>query len=547
VELRWRLCHTAAPKRMIGHDMRFAPLWLLLLALVVRALAIVCTQHDGLYGQDAYSYLDCAREIAHFLPGELPCRSFFWPLGYPALASVFMRATGTARGAQLASVAVGAAIAPLVYWLAIQVESPGVRRAAIRRAAVAAGLCAALGGMLLQSSIVIMSDAAGLFWATLSASVLLRWGQTTRTTRSYWLLLIAGIAALALAAVTRWIYGGLLIPFAAFIVVVARRQYVAGRSVDSASRGGASRAAIVPVVVAGLVFSSIVGPQLYVSEVNGAPALGHAWVVNWSPVNALHTSFDTPDGHADYRVPPLIFFAAPLFHPLFLCPLLTVCVFIGAWQLRRSPALVLLGGWAATLYLYLIGIPFENLRFGLAFFTPVAVLAGIGVFSVPIPGRLLAAVSAWRSRRGATAATDGATAMPQWLLLALSLALAAPFTLRALVRLHSSHASEIAAVRFVQSRVPADATVVTFDLSMSLEYRTRLKIVDLYAQTPALLRQSACGKSISYLYVEQAKLESQWTGRSPAENFHWLQDHADLQDAGQYGDWRLYRILSCSF
>jgi hypothetical protein len=527
--------------------MRSAPLWLLLLALAVRALLIAITQHDGLYGQDAYAYLDCARDIAHLAPGELPCSSFFWPLGFPALASLFIRATGTARGAQLGSVVVGAAIAPLVYWLTIQIESPGVPRAVIGRAAIGAGLCAALGGMLLLSSIVIMSDAAGLFWATLSAGVLLRWGQAVRTTRAYWLLLVLGIAALALATVTRWIYGGLLIPFGAFIFVVARREFIAGRSVDSASRGGAARAAILPVVVAGMAFSLIVVPQLYVSEVNGAPALGHEWVVNWSPVNALHTSFDTPDGHADYRVPPVVFFAAPLFHPLFLCPLLTVCVFIGAWRLRRSPALVLLGGWAASLYLYLVGIPFENLRFGLAFFSPVAVLAGIGVFSVSLPVRLRAAASAWRSGRGAANATGGANVRAQWLLLALSLVLAAPFTVRALAKLRSSRESEIAAVRFAQSRVPADATLVTFELSMAFEYRTSLKVVDLYAQTPALLRQSACGKSISYLYVDQAKLESQWTGRSPAENFHWLQRHADLQDVGQYGNWHLDRIVSCSF
>jgi hypothetical protein len=47
------------------------------------------------------------------------------------------------------------------------------------------------------------------------------------------------------------------------------------------------------------------------------------------------------------------------------------------------------------------------------------------------------------------------------------------------------------------------------------------------------------------VYVDQANIESQWPGKPPAENLHWLRDHAGLQPLGTQDDWSLYRVSSC--
>jgi hypothetical protein len=88
--------------------------------------------------------------------------------------------------------------------------------------------------------------------------------------------------------------------------------------------------------------------------------------------------------------------------------------------------------------------------------------------------------------------------------------------------------------------------VVTFELSISLDYYTRLKIIDLYAQSPQSLRPLVCGDDAVYVYVREQKLESQWAAKSPARNFHWLRDQVGLQRIGLQGDWTLYRASRCA-
>jgi hypothetical protein len=217
---------------------------------------------------------------------------------------------------------------------------------------------------------------------------------------------------------------------------------------------------------------------------------------------------------------------------LYLFPLLTACVFIGIWQLRRSQALLLLGGWCATIYLYLIGIPQENLRFPLALFTPMAVFAGVGIFCMPLPSRWPLSAPGRRSAR--------------WLLLAAAMLASLPFTYRALARFHAAAASQLADIRYLQSQLPATATVLTFELSISLDYYTQLKVVDLYAQSPQSLSPLLCSGDAVYVYVRERKLESQWAAKSPAHNFHWLRDQVGLQPIGLHADWTLYRARRCA-
>lgn len=516
--------------------MNYPALWLFVFALALRLLVIVLFGLNGLYGQDAFAYFDCAGQLLHLHAGQIPCRDFYWPLGYPALAAMFMLATGGGVfGAQLASTVAGAAVAPLCYWLVYESDLTGVAGLQRRNIALAAGLIAALCGALMISSTVVMSDAAGLCWATLAVCLWLRWARTAdrRRTRSQWLVLAAA-AALGLAIVTRWIYAGLLPSLVAFAVIAPQRD-------DRVATAPWSRPASL-VLAAGVVLL-IVLPQIYITQHSGAPLLTHGWLSDWSLRNAVRTSFDTAEGHFDFRLPPIIFYAEPLFHPLYLFPLLTGFVFFGAWQLRRSPALSLLGGWIAVLGIYFIGIPQENGRFGLAMFTPIAVLAGVGICCLPVRLRRFSrARGAGRDK----AAASGLAELPiHWLLLTASLAMALPFTYRAFSRFDTVVASQLADIRYLQSQVPGDATVATFELSPALGYYTRLNVVDLFDQTPASLRSALCHDDAVFLYVDVGKIESQWSNKSPAQNLRWLREQVGLQQSGMHGTWSLYRVQRC--
>jgi 4-amino-4-deoxy-L-arabinose transferase-like glycosyltransferase len=485
----------------------YLALGLFALALAMRSLIVIITQFDGLYGQDGFAYFECAQQFAGMRYLQNPCSDFYWPLGYPALAALFMLGThGTPAGAQFASILTGSAIAPLAFWAVIASGDPAAQIRKLRYSAVAAGLIAAFCGQLILSSIVIMSDAPGLFWATLSACMLLQW-QGSAGGRSH-LWLPAAAVALALAATTRWIFGGLLLPFGAFTLIVARRK----RDYQA-------------LLAAAVLLSAILGAQLYSNSLSSAPVLHHSWVENWTLRGAWRFSFDNPDGHFDYRVPPVIFNAAAIIHPVYLCPVLAIFVALGAWRLRRSPALILLGGWMAMVYGYLIGIPYENGRFPLAYFSPVAVLAGIGLWQVPLRVRLV----------------DSA----RWGLLALSLAVTAAFTYRGFLYFDSATKQQFAAIRYVEAHVPRAAAVVTFGLSISLAHYSKYTVIDLFMQSPQSLRALICGGPAVYLFVDKDNLETQWAGRSPALNFHWLENSIGLTPAGSEGTWILFRVQPC--
>jgi hypothetical protein len=392
--------------------------------------------------------------------------------------------------------------------------------------AAAAGLIAALGGQPILSSIVVMSDAPGLFWATASAFALIGWERSAVGARTYWIWLPAASVALALANATRWIYGGLLLPFGAFAILVGYRKLRGVRTQSTPSARPPRSAEYFSFALATLAFSSILAFQLYLNALSPGPVLHHGWLVNWDLLGAWRTSFDNPDGHFSYRLPPVIFYAAPLIHPLYLSPLLTSFVLFGAWTLRRSAALIILGGWIVTLYLYLIGVPYENGRFALAFLPPAAVLASIGLFRVPWP--------------------PPAFGWLRWLLLAVSLTITMAFTYRSLLKLDLDKRHQTAAIRYLQSRVPPGSTVVTFGLSISLAHYTPLTVIDLFMQTPQSLRPMVCGNRTVHLFIDRDNIDSQWSGHSPATNFHWLRDLIGLQQIGTERNWVLYRVRSCS-
>ncbi len=336
-----------------------------------------------------------------------------------------------------------------------------------------------------------------------------------RTRRGIWLPLAA--TTLALAIVTRWIFAGLVLPFGLFAFSAIRRPLTL------------SPRHLVTHIITLIFFALILFPQLLFSQTSAAPVLQHSWLVNWNPLNAFRTSFDNSDGHFDYRLPPVLFYAEPLFHPFYLFPLLTPFVFVGAWGLRRSRKLILLGGWVLVLYLYLMGIPYENFRFGLAYFPPIAILAALGLYSLPL--HALSPLSHPRL----------SLVIPH-LIFVISLLAALPLTYRGLSAFLSIKSRELAAMHYLQSQIPPDATVLTFGLTLSLDHYTNLHAVELFSQSPGTLQSAICSAAPVYLFVETDNIEAQWLGKTPDVNFRWLNDQAGLSGLGRFDTWTLYAV-----
>src|SRR5262249_6649498 len=135
-------------------------------SLLVHLWFLLPSPFDGLYGQDSYAYYDFAGEIRATIGQGHILGPFFWPLGYPALLAAGFALFGSqATVGQAINIILGTALTPLVYILARQI---GLRRFG----ALVAAVLITLNGQAIQSSIVLMSDIPGLFWATLSAALL---------------------------------------------------------------------------------------------------------------------------------------------------------------------------------------------------------------------------------------------------------------------------------------------------------------------------------------------------------------------------------------
>src|SRR5579864_2164504 len=333
-------------------------------AVLAIASGTICLTRafDGLYGQDAYAYFDYSvGSVRQSLLHASPLEPFFWPPGYPLLVALASLFTGPVPLAgQLVSLLMGGLVPVFTYLLARELWPDDPSLAALAAAMVA--LC----GQLWQSSIVVMADTTGLALTTFSAFALARYAKNTH---GRWL--IAASAAIAYATLARWIYGLVAIPFALYALVPILR---ARRMAHAISALG----------VALIILGPIVGPPLLGLFTNpGQPAAfaGNFQVYSWSPLNAINRDFFTADGHLAYAQPNGVYYGLAPANLAFIGPLLAVWVLPGLWAARTwfsPPVTVLIVGWAAVVFAFHAGAPWQNFRFTLAYLPPVAMLSAAG-------------------------------------------------------------------------------------------------------------------------------------------------------------------------
>ena len=481
---------------------------LFVISLLPRLGMVVPAHFDGLYGQDAFAYYDYAQQLSSSLHKGAALKPFFWPLGYPAILSIALSMGGTTPTiAQAVSILMGAALAPLIYILSRQI---GLSRIASIVAAPILTVC----GQVLQSSLVIMSDIPALFWATLSAVLLTRY--LTRPEKAMRWLILAAIT-LTLASVTRWIYLVLGLPFG-ITVLIQWRGHIHWRH------------ALVALCAAALVLL----PQFLYSRTNPAPTLNHEWVQGWSAAHAFQSSFTNIDGHFDYAQLNAIYYAQPFFDPYYLSPIFSLILLLGLWTAlhRKFWIGIFFGGWALLPYLFLAGIPYQNIRFPLIVMPAIAIFVAQGLDSILDKLRRLQIKTPNRT-------------IIQYLLATLFL----------IGILHMwKHATEVTtifidhqqqdklAVDWASQHIPYGATVYTFGLTLALRQRTTLDVQELYYETPDTLAAKWQHGKVDYLLLNVWNIENQWVGRDLERSYHWLRDQRGLIKIGKSGYYTLYKV-----
>jgi 4-amino-4-deoxy-L-arabinose transferase-like glycosyltransferase len=486
-----------------------------LLLILPVAFLVVDNQFDGLYGQDSYAYY-------HYASGPLrdrllalqPPPPFFWPPGYPLLVFLLSLLVGNGTtAAQLASLVPGALVPVLTALLARELWPEQLRSGIGRWLPLLAGLFAALTGQLWQSSAVIMSDTTGLAAATLGAWALARYG---RGSGGRWLLLAAGASGYSVLA--RWAYGLVALPLAvAALFLLARRP---------------RRQAIAQAIAAAIVVLAVLSPVIIATlqgsvtgESGHSAFTGDLEVVTWHPFNALQREFVNSDGSLRYRLPNGLYYALAPAHRAFFTPLLALLLLPGLlalWRQRTPLRLLMLAGWPATVYLFLAGVPWQNFRFVLPYLPPLAIVAALGVTVIAgrlsgqarlLFGLLLGTGFLWMAHGG-------------W-------SLTGSFIAR--------KEADLQTVHWVEAQLPPEAGLFTFGITLTVAEYSELDVYDLYYLTPEALTALLRDDRPAYLLLDLENVESQWQGRAPSTNYHWLQDQAGLEEMGRQRQYTLFR------
>ncbi len=500
---------------------------------------------DGLYGQDPYAYYDFGGQLNRLFTTGHGLGYFFWPLGYPTLIGLSFLVTGVGTvGAQAISIGSGALVCALTGLLTLEIgRTLGLRERAAIGAAVIAWAMLTVCGQLMQSSIVIMSDAPALMWAVLSAWALTIYARTRYTP---WIALTA--FALGGAAMTRWQYAALAVPWALCCLTIW-------------GRAPQWRVALLGVGVGVITLA----PQIAYSAHNPDPVLHHMYLEGWSPANAFARDFVTAEGTFHYDQVIAAYYLLPITSPYYLNLLFLPLIGIGFLRLftppRSVPAIVLLIGWMAVEYGFLAGIPYQNIRFALSFLPPLIVLAAIGAvvlceklvalqFGYTSPPVSLSVLTAGGSRTGMRASPSRA-AIGWRVLITATLAIICAYgliesgkTANGLIDgFVANKDRDLAAVRWAESLIPdANATVYNLDLVLTMGHYSTLKPVQIYYETTDSLAARLPNERPAYALFNVWTTEHQWVGKTPWLIYHWLLDHPGLTPIGSYSIYTLYRV-----
>lgn len=493
-------------------------IFLFLISLLARLSMIHATGFGGLYGQDPFAYLDYSHELRQALATLQFPPPFFWPLGYPLLVVLGTLAAGSEHAAgQMVSVIAGALVAPLVYLIVLEL------RPAARVGAIVAGLLAAFSAQLMFSSLSVMSDAAALLWITLSAWAMLRYG---RGLSPRWLALSA--FALGLAVLTRWVYALAALTWVVSILSSWRASRFPWRK--------AALLAALSILIAGLPMLLQLLPGALRGELSH---IGDLRVYGWNPTNAFRSTIANADGLFQYERPMGLFYASPIVHPAFVFPLMLPFLLIGLWQAVRldRPQALLILAWPLTFYIFLAGVTWQNPRFSLAFYPPLLAITALGI------------QYAWdrttyaaRSLPPATRSLPRVTCYLLISLVALALSGALARSFRDVGAFARWNQSRIDAAAWTEAQLPAGATLVTFDLTATLNHYTKQTAEEIYTMDPLDVTTLRGGASPFYLLLDLGNIETQWRGKSPHTNYEWLHGNRKLTEIGRFPPYTLFRV-----
>jgi len=291
---------------------------------------------DGLYGQDAFEYLRYSKALQNFIiTGNNP-GTYFWPLFYPLLGSLFGFFTHNIALALLLISVFSLSVSAFYLNTIIDLLFPNSKLSILH-----IFVFFILSPFILKSGLLIMSDMLALCLIVLTLYHYLKFNQNYSIKYFYYITIFS-----VSAMMTRYVSFVIVIPFiihASYLFLTQKKNLKH-----------------IPFLML-IVF--IIGlPHFLINATNSLKFLSNNWLKTWSVLNFFKSQFSTVDGFNHYLFPNIIYVFSNFFHPrflfigIFLIPLL----FIKNSNFKHRTIILI----SVILYaLFLAGIPYQNNRF----------------------------------------------------------------------------------------------------------------------------------------------------------------------------------------
>jgi hypothetical protein len=304
---------------------------------------------NGLYGQDAYEYLKYTDKLTDFfLKGTFP-GEFYWPVGYPLISSLLnLIIRNSAVSLQLVSMISYLLSAVYIYKLIkiIFGNKPEIKFYVF--------LFYSFSPFIFRSAFLDMSESLTAFFISAALYYILRFSLDS-STRNF----SFGLLFILLSIITR---------YADFVILLFPAVYMGIVFIKNFRLGSLLIGIIILIIT--------ILPHILIHQNHSMNFLGHEWLKEWSIKNFVSKGFHTDNGFESYTVINLFYPVSNFIYPAYIfCGILFV-IFLKKKDLISTKPLWL-GLIICSLlfyYIFLSGIPYQNLRFLIPSFPLVIIL-----------------------------------------------------------------------------------------------------------------------------------------------------------------------------
>jgi hypothetical protein len=334
---------------IVGNSGLFFSLLIILLFIFTRIASF-----NGLYGQDAHEYFRYTKALHEFIVGGKNPGDYFWPLFYPLCGALFSLIVPALFSLQLISII---SFILIFYFLEkIIITIFEAEKLAVR---IFLFLFLFLSPFMLRGAIVVMSDVFCAMWITVSFYVFTRYYFSFAP--RYFLIFAITTTAAVMTRYAALVV--LVVPSLAFCFLFLKHfnlKYF---------------------LLAFIAILFLMIPHFLIRSSDPFMFMKQGQLNGWSIRNFFLSTFFTSEGHATYPLPNALYGFYNWFHPGYCFYGIIAIFFFRKKNFQAGIVRILLASILAYSF-FIVGIPYQNLRFMVVTFPLVSIIFFPAVMSL---------------------------------------------------------------------------------------------------------------------------------------------------------------------